>query len=59
MRRSCRGAKGQPVTDRGEAGQPFDLDDKTEEIGDGAADLGHLGATETGFAGIDAVCEII
>ena len=52
-------AKREPVADRGQAGQAVDLDDETEQIGDGAADLGHLSTTKTGFAGIDTVCEII
>ena len=53
------GAKRQPVTDRCQSGQPFHLDDEAQEIGHGAADLGHLGAAQAGFAGIHTIREII
>ena len=38
------GAQFQPVADRGEAGQSFDLDDEAEQVGDSAADTGRADA---------------
>jgi hypothetical protein len=51
------GMKVQAIADRGKAGQPLHLDDKTKEVGDGAADTRWLNALESRVAGIQAICE--